>query len=49
MEFKSKYKEYRFNKNKEYVLLIVTVSTLLITIFNTLLKEPSTIYFKILK
>lgn len=49
MEFRSKYKEYRFNKNKEYVLLIVTVSTLLITIFNTFLKEPSTIYFKLLK
>lgn len=49
MEFRSKYKEYRFNKNKEYLLLVVSVSTLLITIFNTFLKEPSTIYFKLLK
>lgn len=49
MKFKSEYKDHKFNRNKEYILLIVTISTLLITIFNAFLKTNSTIYIKLLK
>ncbi|MDU3776259.1 MAG: hypothetical protein E7G47_13700 [Clostridium perfringens] len=49
MKFRAEYKDHKFNRNKEYILLIVTISTLMITIFNTFLKTHSTMYIKLLK
>lgn len=49
MKFKGAYRDHRFNRSKEYILLIVTISTLSITIFNTFFKHSSTMYIKLLK